>query len=159
MSRALHIPLIDSRRGRRVLELLVVLVTLSLADLFFTIWAHFFTDFHELNPIARGMLAGNLIEHLVVYKLALTGVGVVIFWRLRKHMRAEMGLWLIVGVYVMLTVRWGDYTIGVQNEPMLAADEPVIILPLPHREIRNFNEGPQIAPDAIIVHDAVAAVA
>ena len=36
-------------------ELIAVLWLLSLADLIFTLWAHLFTHFQELNPIARAL--------------------------------------------------------------------------------------------------------
>src|SRR5437588_627126 len=45
------IPLIDGARTRRIVELLVILWVLALCDLFFTIWAHIFTPFCELNPL------------------------------------------------------------------------------------------------------------
>lgn len=93
-------------------ELLVVLWILSLADLAFTLWAHLFTPFQEANPIARALLDNNLLPSLVLMKLVLTGIGTIIFWRLRHHGRAELALWGMVLVYVMLTVRWSDYTLS-----------------------------------------------
>ena len=92
-------------------ELLVVLWLLSLADLFFTIWAELFTPFHELNPLAAHLLQQGHINALVAVKVALTGIGAAIFWRLRKYGRAELALWGVVLVYVLLTFRWSGYTI------------------------------------------------
>src|SRR6185312_13524488 len=43
-------------RSRRIAVLLGVLWLLAFADLFFTVWAHQFTRFEELNPIARRIL-------------------------------------------------------------------------------------------------------
>jgi hypothetical protein len=102
----------DHSRTRRVVELLAVLWVLSLADLFFTLWAHSFTAFYELNPIARVLLEGDMIAALVAFKLALTITGTVIFWRLRAHRQAEAAVWALVMVYVMLTFRWSSYTAG-----------------------------------------------
>jgi hypothetical protein len=104
------IPLIDGARTRRTVELLVILWVLALCDLFFTIWAHIFTPFCELNPLAEQLLQRNKIAWLVAGKVALTGLGTAIFWRLRRHTRVELALWAVVLVYVALTFRWSGYT-------------------------------------------------
>jgi hypothetical protein len=106
------IPLYDERRDRRMAELILVLWLLSLSDLGFTLWAHHFTAFRELNPIARSMLQANLLALLVAFKLVLTALGTQIFWHLRRHIISELSLWAMVGVYVMLTFRWAAYTMG-----------------------------------------------
>jgi hypothetical protein len=102
--------LVDGRRHRRVAELIAILWMLSLADLFFTLWAHFFTPFHELNPVASYMLRQNQVPTLIAYKLIVTFIGTHIFWRLRHHGRAEIALWGLVGAYVLLAMRWSSYT-------------------------------------------------
>src|SRR5438105_12481753 len=106
-----QVQLLDGRR-RRIGELLAVLWILSLADLFFTIWAHRFTQFYEMNPIARALLESGAVGLLVWYKLLLTATGSTIFWRTRRHGRAELALWGIVVVYVLLALRWSSYTHG-----------------------------------------------
>jgi hypothetical protein len=113
MSASTTFPLIDSRRDRRMGELIGILWLLSLADLFFTLWAHVFTPFYELNPIARTLLNHNLLLSLVLLKVVLTAIGSTIFWRLRNYARAEIVLWGVVLTYVLLTMRWSDYTLGV----------------------------------------------
>jgi DMSO/TMAO reductase YedYZ heme-binding membrane subunit len=105
-------PFIDGRRDRRMGELIGILWVLALADLAFTLWANRFTRFEELNPIAAAMLANGLTVSLVLFKLVLTTIAATIFWRLRAHTRAEVGLWAIVLVYVALAFRWHDYTLG-----------------------------------------------
>ena len=110
MSGRIHIPLIDESRTRRTVELLAVIWLLAMADLFFTIWAQLFTPFMELNPFASRLLHHNQLPALIASKVALTGIGTAIFWRLRKHRRAEIGLWLVAIVYVALTFRWSAYT-------------------------------------------------
>jgi len=110
MQGKIQIRLIDEARTRRTVELLLVLWLLAMADLFFTIWAHLFTPFHELNPIASHLLHKNSLVALVIMKIGLTGIGTMIFWGLRKHRRSELALWLVVMVYVALTFRWSDYT-------------------------------------------------
>lgn len=104
------LPLIDQARTRRILELLVVLWILALADLFFTIWAQIFTPFTELNPVANHLVIHNRFLMLTICKVGLTGVGTAIFWYLRKQRPAELALWLVVMCYVALTFRWSNYT-------------------------------------------------
>jgi hypothetical protein len=100
-----------SRRPWRVAQLIAALWVLSLADLFFTLWAHQFTPFNELNPLARALLDSQSFAGLVVMKVGLTGVGAAIFWCLRRYAKAELALWLLVGVYVLLALRWSNYTV------------------------------------------------
>ena len=104
---------IDEPRERRVGALLGVLWLLSLGDLCLTVWAHRYTPFHEVNPIARAMLESGAVGVLVLYKLALTGCGTTIFWHVRRHGRAELALWAVVLVYVRLAVQWAQYAHGV----------------------------------------------
>jgi hypothetical protein len=101
---------IDECRVRRVAELLVIVCFLSFVDLLFTIWAQLFTQFHELNPLARGMLHRNALLQLVMMKVALTTVGAGIFWKLRRSRPAEVALWGLAVVYVLLAFRWNAYT-------------------------------------------------
>src|SRR5687768_5607978 len=79
---------VNRRRTWRVAQLIVALWVLSIADLIFTLWAHSFTDFNELNPLARALLDSQSFAGLVVMKLGLTGVGATIFWYLRRYARA-----------------------------------------------------------------------
>jgi Domain of unknown function (DUF5658) len=117
MSAALTIRWWDSStpraRTRRMAQGICVLWLLSVADLFFTLWAHLFTPFHEVNPLAAVFLDTDQLAALVLMKLILTTVGATIFWRLRDHSRAEAALWLVVAAYVLLAVRWSAYTTGV----------------------------------------------
>lgn len=110
MRPTLALPLIDHARTRRVLELLLVLWVLAMADLFFTIWAQIFTPFTELNPVASHLLTHDRFTVLIAGKVGLTAIGTAIFWGLRKHRPAELALWLVVMCYVALTFRWSDYT-------------------------------------------------
>jgi hypothetical protein len=101
-----------SDRHRRVVELLGLLWLLSLADLFLTIWAHRFMAVDELNPIARAMLHRGTLGALVLFKVLMTGLGTAIFWSVRGHGRAELGLWMVVLIYVALGVRWSHILLG-----------------------------------------------
>ena len=113
MVSTLQLVLTDETRAKRVGHLLAVLWILSAADLVFTIWAHRFTPFHELNPLARALLMQDALGGLCVFKIGLTGVGSLIFWHLRGHGRAEAALWVMVAVYVALAIRWSNYTTDV----------------------------------------------
>ena len=113
----LPLSLLDSHRPRRVAELIGILWMLGLADLCFTLWAHFFTHFNELNPVASFMLRRNLVPSLILFKLVVTAAGTQIFWRLRHHRRAEGALWGLVGVYVLLALRWSAYTTSAMAMP------------------------------------------
>jgi hypothetical protein len=98
-------------RQRRVAQAIAALWILAVADLAFTIWAHIFTPFIELNPVASAMLRIGF-PALVAFKFTVTMIGTVIFWRLRGHGRAELMLWGLVLVYVLLAMRWSEYTHG-----------------------------------------------
>jgi hypothetical protein len=101
----------DRRRTWRVAQLIAALWVLSIADLLFTLWAHHFTPFNEVNPLARALLQSQSFAGLVAMKLGLTGLGAGIFWHLRRYARAEAVLWTLVGVYVLLALRWSNYTV------------------------------------------------
>ena len=110
---------IDEARTRRTVGLLTIVWALALSDLFFTIWAHRFTAFKELNPLASLLLQHHLIASLAAGKVVLTALGTAIFWFLRKHSRSELALWAIMFVYVALMVRWSDYTAQVLTMGMI----------------------------------------
>src|SRR5207253_986462 len=99
---------------------------LALADLFFTLWAHNFPrfSFGELNPIAAAMLAKGLVASLVIYKLTVTLLATDIFWRLRSYRRAQLALLAMVIVYVMLAMRWSEYTVGAAASVLTAPAGP-----------------------------------
>lgn len=121
MHPSLPTPWGEGSRARRVTQGITILWVLSLSDLFFTLWAHTFTPFDELNPIAAALLNHGLLGMLVTMKVGLTFLGVTIFWRLRGHGRAELALWAVVVVYVLLTIRWSGYTVGVMALSTAAA--------------------------------------
>lgn len=108
---SIYLPAPDRRC--RVGHLLWILWLLSLSDLGFTLWAHFFSPFEELNPAARALLRSNFVGLLILYKLALTGTGTLIFWRLRAFAQAELAVWALVAAYVALMLRWSNYTVSV----------------------------------------------
>jgi len=102
-----------TNRDNRIRMTLTVLAMLSLIDLACTIWAHIAFHFHELNPFARFLLNSHQLTPLILAKLAMTSFGVAIFWHLREHLRAEIGLWICLFMYIALTIRWGMFTLEV----------------------------------------------
>jgi hypothetical protein len=118
---------LENARERRMVCLVVVLWTLALADLFFTLWAHFFTPFYEMNPIARALLTPDYLPVLVLLKLELTAFGCTVFWRLRHRTSSEFAVWGVVLVYLLLAVRWSDYTQIVAESAETGAGEPAIV--------------------------------
>ena len=117
---------VGDRRSRFTAELLAILWVLALADLFFTVWAHRFTPFIELNPLARLMLVRDMLLALVLYKLTVTLIGSTIFWRLRGHRCAGLALMGVILIYVFLAMRWSDYTAGtIADIATLVRDGPV----------------------------------
>ena len=121
MRPSLPISWCEGSRARRVTQGIAILWVLSMSDLFFTLWAHSFTPFDELNPIAASLLNQGLLGMLVTMKVGLTFLGATIFWRLRGHWRAELAMWAVVLVYVLLTIRWSGYTVGVMALSTAAA--------------------------------------
>jgi Domain of unknown function (DUF5658) len=102
---------LGQNRVRRVAEALVILWLLGVADLLFTIQAFRSPDFfYEMNPLARTVLASMGIAGVIALKVVLLGIGASIFWRLRRHAQAEMAVWGLVVVHVLLIVQWSQYT-------------------------------------------------
>jgi hypothetical protein len=102
---------IGGNRTRRVAEALMILWLLGAADLCFTAFAIRSPGvFYEMNPLARSLLVSHGILGLAALKVVLLGIGAVIFWHLRRFARAEIALWGLVLVHVMLILQWTQYT-------------------------------------------------
>jgi uncharacterized membrane protein len=102
---------IGASRPRRVAEALMILWLLGAADLFFTAFAiRSPAFFYEMNPLARTLLVSHGLVGLIALKTILLGIGAVIFWHLRRFARAEIALWGLVLVHVLLIVQWSQYT-------------------------------------------------
>lgn len=98
---------LQASRSRRVIALLIVLCVLNLFDLAYTIGAHGAGHFHELNPIARGLLDNPWL--LASFKCLAVATGTVILVCLRRHRLAELAAWLLCLAYVALAIEWLDY--------------------------------------------------
>lgn len=121
------------------MELLAFIWLLGLCDFFFTVWAHRFTIFSEINPWACVLMRHHQIASMGLTKLILTVGSSAIFWAVRKHRVTEMALWGLLVVHVGLIVRWSMYTTNTLEmwaycpaAPMILMDEPI----LPPKEIQ-----------------------
>lgn len=83
---------------------------ICLADLLFTLWAHWFTPFYEVNPLARSLLDGNWVGSLVAFKVVLTAGGTGIFWLCRRRRTTELATWTVAAAYIVLAMQWASYT-------------------------------------------------
>ncbi len=108
----------DVRRTFRIAGLIAILWTLSLNDLYLTLWASRYTSFIELNPLANQLLQKQLVPSLIGLKVGLTLIGTMIFWRLRIRRRAEAGLLVVVLLYLCLALRWSHYTSQTLVDPV-----------------------------------------
>ena len=93
-----------TRRGRRVVMLLLFVCLLNTFDLIFTLLACRHEGFTELNPIARKLIADP--STLIAFKITFVGLGsIVLFW-FRTHPLAEIGCWGVCAFYSILAGVW-----------------------------------------------------
>jgi hypothetical protein len=97
--------------------LIATLWSISLADLYFTLWARQFTPFIEVNPLANWVMDHHSVQGLAILKIMTTTVATVIFWELRGRRRVELALWLVVAIYFVLALRWSSYTRDAMAQP------------------------------------------
>ena len=83
---------------------------LSLIDLLFTIWANRFTHFREANPLAKLLLRHGMYGALSVFKIVLTALGTALIYINRKYHKTEFVLWGMLIFYLLLMVKWLQYT-------------------------------------------------
>jgi hypothetical protein len=110
MSTTPNTPKSPARCGRtvRIVVLVGVVATLSLADLWLTVYFMSTTGMSELNPLARA-LAGFGPSALVAFKLASLLVNGGVLVACRTRVTAELGAWVSVIVMVALTAHWHNY--------------------------------------------------
>jgi hypothetical protein len=102
----------DSQQGRvrRIVILLALLWTVSMADLGLTLWAARFSAFRELNPVAASFLASHQLFGVIAWKISLMLVATLTFWLARKRLSTELALWGLIAVFMLLAVRWSQFT-------------------------------------------------
>ncbi|MCB9850549.1 MAG: hypothetical protein H6817_07575 [Phycisphaerales bacterium] len=96
---------VTSRRGRRVLFLLVGVWMLNLFDLTLTLRAWNDGVMYEQNPLARGLLAYGP-GGLAVCKLALVGAATAVLFSYRRFRCAEVASMLALLIYVGVAFQW-----------------------------------------------------
>lgn len=95
-------------RERRVVVVLAIVAVLSLFDLAFTLTELPRAMFVELNPIAARLT--TLHPHgLILYKLALFGIGGGLLLSYRQYRVAECATWVVLVAYISLGFRWWVY--------------------------------------------------
>lgn len=102
-------------RGRRVLLLLAAVTLLGLGDLYATLMHLQSVGMAEMNPIAARLMAAGSVPALILFKLGCMALTVGLMWRVRRHIAAEMGTWLLFGVMALLTVHWYQYNTMVMD--------------------------------------------
>ncbi len=105
-------------RPRRVLWLLAAVWVLNGFDLGFTMVAHAYGHFTELNPIAADLLSQPWY-YVTAFKFISLSAGSVILLMLSRHQVAELGSWLLLTAYVFVALRWYDYFGGMLDDPLL----------------------------------------
>lgn len=98
-----------SGRGYRVVALLLVIVILSLADLYMTMTHAMSFGMLEQNPVARLIMEHGTPAGLVAWKLITVGFAAWVMYRLRARPSAELGALFCVCVLTWLTFRWATY--------------------------------------------------
>jgi hypothetical protein len=130
---SIRVRVIDHHRPRRMVGLLAILWFLGAVDLILTYWAHRFTIFYEMNPIARALLDSEMLKSLAVFKAGMLAVGTMIFWATRRKRCSEGALWALALAYVVLMFQWSEYTDN--------ADELIR-----YREIADYAAMPCVVP-------------
>lgn len=129
---------IDQNRSRRTFELLAIIWLAGLCDFYFTVWAHRFTIFDEINPWACMLMRHHQLASMGLTKLILVAGSSAIFWAVRKHRVTEMALWGLLAVHVGLIVRWSIYTANALEMWAYCPAAPTILMhepTLPSKEI------------------------
>jgi len=107
-------------RAVRVAVLLAIIAILNCLDLSYTLLAHRAGLLRELNPIAANFLNMGLEPSLICYKFLTLLVGSSILWKVRRSSWAPGACWLLVIVYVWLSIVWcawtNDFSAAIDND-------------------------------------------
>lgn len=83
---------------------LLIVGSLSLIDLTWTILASQAGSMRELNPIGNELIANPLA--LIAFKIGVVGMAIAILYRLHQHPVAQVASWWCCLVLTLLTARW-----------------------------------------------------
>lgn len=110
-------------RTVRVAVLLVLIIWLNLCDLLYTLFARSEGMLHEQNPLAHWFTAMHATASLISFKILLVLISCRLLWRVRQSRIAPYACWLLVAVYVALSLVWlawsKQYVIAVRAWPAL----------------------------------------
>ena len=114
---------LTARRSRRVIALLLAIVTLSLIDLHFTrrevgrnAW------FDEANPVAACVMTGSP-HWLDLFKGLLTVGGSAILLAFRRYPTSESACWVLLVIHIGVQVQWARYYDAIRdNDPAVHID-------------------------------------
>lgn len=117
-------------RPRRVLLVLAAMWVLNLFDLGFTLVEAGRSHFHELNPVAARFLTQPSYV-LAAYKAVLVGIGSSILLALSRRRIAEVTAWFLLGVYILVAIRWSLYYKHLNDSPVDPATQLIVRIEQP----------------------------
>lgn len=97
-------------RVRRVLILVSVIITLSVADLVTTLTYLQTVGMQELNPFAAYVLRHQSIAALLLFKFGSVFASISLILLVRRLPQGEMAAWIATAILVGLTLHWSTYT-------------------------------------------------
>ena len=105
----------QAHRPFRVIALLVIVVLLSLTDLYMTLLHLLSFGMLEANPVARWIMEYGSPAALIIWKLITVGIAVgILFWA-RRRRAAEWGAAICCFVLLALTAQWISYNLRVSD--------------------------------------------
>jgi hypothetical protein len=102
----------STRRGHRPLRvaaLVLLIASMSTADLYLTLTHLNGVGMAEANPIARWVISFNCGWVLAAFKVGLVGFTYATLLLYRRRLSTELAAWLCAGIMVWLTLQWKAY--------------------------------------------------
>ncbi|TWT74237.1 DUF5658 family protein [Allorhodopirellula solitaria] len=93
-----------SELSKNVVWLLVIMASMSMIDLVWTVMAHSAGSMRELNPLGSKLIDDT--SQLIAFKLIVTGVSISLFFWLRRLPLTRKATWWCCLTMTLLTVRW-----------------------------------------------------
>lgn len=97
---------LQAHRPRRVIYWLIILWTLNIFDVAFTLTAAQTGLFGEANPAVKGWVDSAQMWNIFAYKMIFLLLASWIFVRTRRHWFCEAGLAFATVVYLGVSVLW-----------------------------------------------------
>jgi len=102
------------RRPRRVIYWLLIIWTLNLFDVAFTIYAIQAGRFREGNPLAKGFADRAELWNLFAFKMIFLLLATWLFVRNRRHWFCEVGLILAAAAYLAVSLLWLQHAVRLE---------------------------------------------